>query len=266
MTSASEQQLVGDGAALLHEYRPIRRPQHFLWLAPLPLSLMIVIFTILLADAGLLFVLGGLLIAGGFVGLTAIAYVLSIWNNDMVIRVYSNRISYTHNDATTEIYWRELQDVNIRNYRTPRKGFFIGLTEFELVGIGGKKISVGAFVRDADLLVTIISEVIRMYQLPKIIEQLHNGEAVDFGALKATAEGLKSGGVLAWDDLAYDLLSTTDGMYRVITFGKDPLDLRLWRTFKMADLKHIPLLMALVNAKDELRVAHHEGTLAPEPA
>lgn len=264
MTSAPDQITAGPDAALLHEYRPIRRPQHFLWLAPLPLSVVFFLLTIVLADgADALFILGGLLIAGGFVGLTGIAYILSIWNNDLNIRVYSDRISKTHKGETAVIFWRELNDVTIKTYRTPRRGFLGGLTEFVLHGIGGKTIAIGAYVRDADLLVTIIAEVIRLYHLPAILERIHAGETVDFGAIKASSEGLQAGGVLAWDDIAYDLMETDDDRYRIITFGDDPLDLRLWRTFRLTDLKHIPLLVALINEKDALRLG--EGH-APEPA
>ncbi len=146
MTAAPEQLTAGDDAALLHEYKPIRRPQHFLWLLPLPLALVIVVLTLLGAGAGLLFVLGGFGIAAGFVALTGLAYVLSIWNNDLTIRVYSDRIAHTHKGQTSVIFWRELSDVTIHTYRTPRKGFVGGLTEFTLHGIGSKTISIGAFV------------------------------------------------------------------------------------------------------------------------
>jgi len=263
MTSAPEQLTAGSDAALLHEYRPIRRPPHFWWLAPLPLAFIILMLTIILADdASGLFVVGGFLIAAGFVALTALAYVLAVWNNDLLIQVYGDRISKTERGDTISIFWRELSDVTIEVYRTPRKGFVAGLTEFVLHGTGGKKIRIGAYVRDADLLVTIISEVIRLYHLPAIIERIHQGETIDFGKLKASAEGLHAAGTLAWDDIAYDLLETDDDRYRIIMYGENPLDLRLWRTFRLHDLKHIPLLVALINEKDELRLGEKAASVS----
>lgn len=263
MTDAPEMLASGEEQPL-HTYTPIRRPQHFFWLLPAPLPLLLVLLVILIGGNAF-FVVAGLLLAVAAVAVPALAYWFAIINNDLRIDIYPDRISYFKNGERTEIFWRELHDVRIQNYRTPRKGFFIGLTEITLVGIGGKTVVIGAFVKDADMLVTIISEVVRMYQMPEKVEALNAGETLSFGAISISSAGMHAAGrTLPWPRLAYDLLESHRGLYRVIAYTDRPLDLRLWFTVRLRDVHNVPLLMALVNHYDQFTDA--ESTLAGAPS
>lgn len=264
MTDAPELLEAGDSTQPLHVYEPIRRPQNFLWLLTVPVPLVMAAL-VLLIGGDALFIILGLMVALASAIVPAAAYYLAIMNNDLRIEIFSDRISHFKNGQRTEIFWRELKDVRIASYRTPRKGFFIGVTEVSLLGIDNKAVVVGAFVKDSDLLVTVISEVIRMYQMPEMVERLRAGEQVSFGAVQLSAEGMHAAGrTLSWEKLAYDLLETGASRYRVIAYGSRPLDLHVWFTVRLRDLQNIPLLMALVNHYDQFSDA--ESTLAGTPS
>jgi hypothetical protein len=263
MTDALPKLAAGDEQPL-HTYKPIRRPQHFYWLLPAPLPVLLVLLVILIGGNAF-FVISGLVLAAAAAAIPALAYWFATVNNDLRIDIYPDRISHFQGGERTEIFWRELKDVRLQNYRTPRKGFFIGLTEIILIGIGGKEVTIGAFVKDADMLTTIISEVVRMYQMPDKIDALKAGKTVHFGAIAISAEGLHAAGrTLPWGKLAYDLLEGHRGLYRVIAYTDRPLDLRMWFTARLRDIENVPLLMALVNHYDQFTDA--ESTLHGTPS
>lgn len=263
MTDAPQMLDSGQETAL-HTYIPIRRPQHFFWLLPAPLPLLLLALVIIIGGNAF-FVISGLVLAAAAAILPLLAYVLATYNNDLRIDVYPDLIRHFQNGQTTEIFWRELQGVRVRNYRTPRKGFFIGLTEIVLVGIGGKEVIIGAFVKDSDMLVTIISEVVRMYQMPDKVQALREGKTVHFGAIALSQEGMHAAGrTLAWEKLAYDLLEAQRGLYRVIAYTERPLDLRMWFSVPLENIDNVPLLMALVNHYDQFTDA--DSTLSGAPS